>query len=86
MAKLNDIGTKGRGHSAGNLLFFLSSVEVFQRSFRSVSYEIAFLAVTDEQEARRLENQVTQEYLARFGEGPPLTSVIPDRYAHLHVG
>jgi hypothetical protein len=78
--------TKGRGHSAGNLLFFLNSVEVFQRSFCDASYEISFYAVTDEQEARRLESQVTKEYLARFGEGPPLTSVIPDRYAHLQGG
>ena len=75
--------TVGRGHSAGNILFFLKSVEVFQRSFRNANYEIAFFAVTTGQEARRLESQITRDYWARFGEGPPLTSMIPDRYAHL---
>jgi len=77
---------KGRGHSAGNLLHFLSAIETFNLAFPERSYEISFRAVTDGGEARRLEAQVTKEYLARFGEGPPLTSVIPDRYSQLRGG
>lgn len=78
--------TKGRGHSAGNLVFVLGALEAFRSAFPARTYEISFLAVPDEKEARRLETRVTKEYLARFGEGPPLTSVIPDRYAHLLRG
>ena len=75
--------SKGRGHSAANLLYFLSKFGALKRCFREPRYELSFRRVTDERQARRWEAKMTKEYLGRFGEGPPLTSVIPDRYAHL---
>jgi hypothetical protein len=78
--------SKGRGHSSGNTLFFLNFVGVFQKFFREPSYQIAFKPVATDLDARRLESDLTKNYMIRFGEGPPLGSVIPDRYAHLQKG
>lgn len=77
---------KGRGHSAANLLCFLSKFGALKRCFRVPSYELSFRRTSDERQARLWEAEMTREYLVRFGEGPPLTSVIPDRYAHLRGG
>ena len=77
---------KGRGHSSGNILFFLNFVGVFQQHFREPSYQIAFCPVATNLDALRLESELTKKYMTRFGEGPPLGSVIPDRYAHLQPG
>jgi hypothetical protein len=78
--------TKGRGHSSANLLFFLATNKAYGVSFAEPSCEICFCPVASKQAALGIECQITREYLARFGEAPPLTSVIPDRYAHLQKG
>jgi hypothetical protein len=59
---------------------------VFQQRFREPSYQIAFRPVATDLDASRLESELTRNYMIRFGEGPPLGSVIPDRYAHLQNG
>ncbi len=67
----------GRGHSASNLLFRLAE---FSRRFPSASFEFTFCTTRDTSLALDMETQITREYWQRYGEAPPLTSVIAGRY------
>jgi len=78
--------TKGSGHSAGNLLNRLAKLTSFKRLVPELSFELAFRVADDKQNALALESESTNKYFECFGEAPPLTSVIPDRYAHLEQG
>ena len=75
--------TKGRGHSAANLLFALKLCEAYGRRFKAPSFEIAFEPIADEADARQREAKLIREYFERFGEIPPLSSAIPNKYVHL---
>lgn len=77
--------TKGRGHSSANILFFLRT-EAHQSVIEGARYEISFCPAATRDDALQMESRLTRSYLARFGEAPPLTSVIPNRYEHLHKG
>jgi hypothetical protein len=67
----------GHGHSASNLLFRLSE---FPRHFPSASFEITFCTMRDSSLARDMETKLTRDYWQRYGEAPPLTSVVAGRY------
>lgn len=75
---------KGRGHSAANILNFLrKKSKAYKSKLSDPSFEIAYKVVADRSAAIKLEEILTRRYLKRFGEVPPLTSVIPKRYDHL---
>ena len=77
---------KGRGHSASNLLFLLDTKRKFASQFNTPEFEILFHAVEDKETAAHREAEMIRKYLFRFGEVPPLSSAVPNRYAHLSRG
>jgi hypothetical protein len=78
--------TRGRGHSAANLLLPLLRSRKFRTMFQSVTFELAFRPAVDASLALDRETRLTHEYWKRYGEAPPLTSVFAARYAHLQDG
>ena len=77
--------TRGRGHSAANLLFpFLRSR--FRSKFQSSAFQLAFQPIRSLAAARERETSLTHQYWKRFGEAPPLTSALAARYAHFKDG
>jgi hypothetical protein len=73
----------GRGHTAANLLYPLKTRKLFHSTIPEPSYQICFRRAKDEANARSWEELLTRQYVRRFGEAPPLTSLVPNRYAHL---
>jgi hypothetical protein len=67
---------RGRGHSASNLLFRLAE---FHRRFPSAKFEFTFNVMGNAKLARTEETKLTWKYWQRFGEAPPLTSVLAGR-------
>lgn len=73
--------TKGYGHSAANLIFILNrdSAE-FTSLVPEPEFQIVYCIAESNTDARKLESEFTRKYFNRFGECPPLTSVLPNRY------
>lgn len=77
----------GKGHSAGNLLYKLMGLNsLFKNTRSNASFEISFTKVPNKQVALEYESKSTNEYFERFGEVPPLASVLPDRYSYRKNG
>ena len=72
--------SRGLGHSEANLLHRLEQATALGRLIWRRSYEYRFIAVDSKTEACRLEERLIKRYVKRFGEVPPLNSVIPNRY------
>lgn len=72
---------KGYGHSSANLIFILMrDSPAFANLVPEPEYQIAYRIAESNAEARKLESEFTKKYFNRFGECPPLTSVLPNRY------
>ena len=70
----------GRGHSEANLLHQLLDLRPFRSRLPSCVYEYRFIRTRTRGAAGSLEELLLKRYLRRFGEVPPLNSVIPNRY------
>ena len=73
--------TRGYGHSAANLIFILKrDSPEFTNLAPEPEYQIAYRIAESSAQARKLESEFTKKYFNSFGECPPLTSVLPNRY------
>lgn len=70
----------GRGHSEANLLHQLLDLRRFRSRLPSCVYQYRFIRTRTREGAGDLEEALLKRYLRRFGEVPPLNSVIPNRY------
>lgn len=71
--------SRGRGHSAANLLFPLMRRRAFHARFELVTFEFAFHPVSSARAARLFESDLTRQYWSTYGEAPPLTSAFAAR-------
>ena len=71
----------GRGHSEANLLHQLLGLRPFRSRLPGCVYEYRFTRTRTRGAAGHLEETLLKDYLRRFGEVPPLNSVIPNRYS-----
>jgi hypothetical protein len=77
--------SNGHGHSAANLLFPLRKERRHKHFLQPATFQIAFEPVSNREEARAREAMLTCEYWKRYGEAPPLTSAMGDRYANFRT-
>ena len=71
---------RGRRHSEANLLHILEAYTSLPSVYPGHSYEYSYVRLETQLEAKALEASLVKEYVARFGEPPPLNSNIPGRY------
>lgn len=73
---------KGKGHSEGNLFHLLLAHAGVEKKLGSFRLEYSFQPMRTRKSAARLEADLLKRYVRRFGEAPPLNSIIPN----LHDG
>ncbi len=71
------------GHVAGRLLYFLKQQQFFKDHFSNCQCQYCFKSCAFSEEAVRIEKKLIIEYVCKYGEVPPLNSVIPGRPALL---
>ena len=72
--------TKGRGHSAGNLLYKIQKYVVpFNQRFPKPVLQYKFFKFKSKEEAVNMEERLIKAYIKKFGEVPLLNSAIPNR-------
>jgi len=68
------------GHSEGNLLHQLIRYSPLNERFQDYRLEFRYYPAMDQTAAKLAEEQSIKRYICKFGEVPPLNSVIPNRY------
>ena len=71
---------KGRGHSEGNLLYYLLKHSPIRKVHPEHALEYRFREERDKATAKLAEAGQIKGYIREFGEAPPLNCAIPDRY------
>ncbi len=71
---------RGAGHSEGNLLWLLVRYSRLRRKLGSFVLQYQYASTRSREAAGRFETTLLKKYVKRFGEVPPLNSVIPSRY------
>ena len=74
---------RGRGHSSGNLLCQLELAGLLAPRWPGRIFEYSFAVAESKGDAIRLQDDLIEVYMRRFGEAPPLNSSIP-RALRLH--
>ena len=72
--------SKGDGHSAMNLVFYLREFCNFDKRFANWNFQFNFSKCKSGHDAKKREDDLSKEYFREFGEVPPLNSVLPNRY------
>jgi hypothetical protein len=66
-------------NAEARLLHLIEVFSIFNQKYRGCSYEYSFRKSPSKFEARRLEIRWMKAYVKKFGEVPPLNSVLPGR-------
>jgi len=69
---------RGYGHAGANLLYLLNKHTNIRRIFRNYTCQYSFKRIGQRQ-INKLESQEIIKYVKKYGEAPPLNSVIPGR-------
>ena len=71
---------KGYGHSSMNLVFYLDAYTDFQNKFKNAKFQYSFCRCSSVVKGKDYESALVKSYFKKFGEVPPLSSSIPNRY------
>ena len=68
------------GHSSMNLVYYLNRYTDFPNKFKDAKFQYSFCKCSSVDESKNCESTLMKSYFKKFGEVPPLTSSIPNRY------
>ena len=71
---------RGKGHSEGNLFYLIDKYAGLKKKLESFEVEYTFQPKNTRKAAAISEEMLIKHYAKRFGEVPPLNSVLPGRY------
>lgn len=72
---------RANGHSSMNLVYYLNAYSDFPEKFKNAKFQYSFYRCSSIDESKNRESTLIKSYFKKFGEVPPLSSSIPNRYS-----
>lgn len=67
------------GHSSMNLVYYLNTYTDFPNKFKDSKFQYSFRKCKSIEEGKESEHKLMKSYFKKYGEVPPLNSILPKR-------